>query len=135
MKKLITFYFIATIISPIHVAWSATPGNEYNVMGVSVVEQYFDALAQGNAQVIKTLLGGNLLKQQEAMLSNPNYGTHLRKIYANAKFEITNQETIDSDKLAIDTRIILNTQDQMNIRFILGKSDNKNYKIMAEKEI
>ena len=86
----------------------------------SVLQQYFQALAAGQTEEIKNLLGGKQLDNQINRLNNPEYGKFLQSIYSNSKFEIV-KSTISGNEIQIDANIIQSEQEMKPIRFHLQK--------------
>ena len=80
-----------------------------------VVDRYFDALKQGDTGTIQSLLGGDLLTVQKALLDNPTYPEHLITMYKDATYEITALETSQDGYLVVDAKISMNDEESMKV--------------------
>lgn len=123
-------WYAVLLFSP--AAWSATLPTAEQLEAEAVVLNYFDALHQGDTDVIATLLDGPLLEKRQSLLNNPGYADRLRSLYQNAQFHVVGYSTLDADSVAIDTRIDLNDQETIESRFILIKDLNNPFRIHQE---
>ncbi len=92
----------------------------------AVVDRYFDAHKQGDTATIQSLLDGDLLTEQKALLNNPSYPSHLINMYQTAIFEITSLETFDDASISVDTKIIINDEESMQATFLLHRAEREN---------
>jgi len=92
----------------------------------AVVDRYFDALKQGDTQTIQSLLDGDLLTEQKALLNNPMYPGHLISMYQVATFEVITLETFDDGSIAVDTNVIIDNEESMHTRYLLHRAPREN---------
>ena len=105
-----------------------------------VLVRFFDAQVLGDTGTIKTFLGGHLLKKREKLLNNPSYSDFLRKTYKNARLEIIAYERLKENTIQIDTIILMNEQETIQVNFILVKeslpsNSSLSYRIHSQKVI
>lgn len=99
---------------------------------IDAVNRYLGAVMVGDVAGLREYLAPNLLEERRALLGNPNYPLTLQNAYANATFDIIGSQTVGSDKIRVDVRIVLNGQNAIHSRFLLAKIDN-HYLIVAER--
>jgi hypothetical protein len=88
----------------------------------AVIELFINAQAEGNTEVIKETLGGDLLKKRLKLLDNPDYPSFLRDVYKGCSFEILNYKSLKKDSMQIDVIIDIDEQESQKIRFLLIKT-------------
>jgi hypothetical protein len=70
-----------------------------------VVQRYVDALPQGDAVTLKSLLSGRLLKSSERQLDDPGYSAFLVKHYSGTSLEVTDYHTLQPDTVAVNVAV------------------------------
>lgn len=101
----------------------------------AVVNQYFSALSNGDLTAIGKLLGPKLLKRRARLLSNPVYGSQLKKLYRNLNFEIKSKRVIDDLTVSVAVNVTYESGSKNNFRFTLKKIDSSGMRIIIEDEI
>ena len=102
---------------------------------VAVIEQYFNALSEGDTNTIRSLLGPSLLKQRERMLQNPTYSTYLIKHYNNIQHTISVPQLLNDNTVAIKVELSRDNTIQHKYQFILRLFDQSAIRIDDEEEI
>ncbi len=87
----------------------------------AVVDRYFDAHKQGDTATIQSLLDGDLLTEQKALLNNPSYPQHLVEMYMDASYEVTSLKLSDDGYLAVAADIRLNDEESTQITYLLRR--------------
>jgi len=132
MKKLILYYFLIFATPTIALAQMTTD----EASAITSINQYFDALKIGDTQQIKTLLSGNMLNNTSSLLNNPDYQAYLQKKYAGAQLEIVSAKTLSNKTILVNTKIQLNVNEILHLKFQLKKDhvDTQKYVIYSESE-
>ena len=101
----------------------------------SLLSEYFNMLENGNTSGVLNLLTGPMLKNNQNLLrNNSTYADFLRERYRNCSFLITKYKLIDTSKSVVDVVIMLDTREEISIRFTL-LAERDRLKISAEEEI
>ena len=76
-----------------------------------VVTQYLEAMQRGEVELVKSYLGGNLLKKRIVLLEqNKKYSSFLKNLYRDAEFIVSNDPSkFEYSKRIIDIQIIYPT--------------------------
>jgi len=69
----------------LHSVYAGSTGKIEAVAATGFVEQYFEALRQGDTAAVLDMLGPELRERYKSALSNPKYAEHLRSIYQGAE--------------------------------------------------
>lgn len=139
-RELLLIMFCLIILLTGTTAWADEQQTAEQEEAQAVVTRYFDALAQGDTETIKYLLGGKFLQRREKILSNPVYPDLLSELYALAEFEIIRSAPVGNNAIAVDTIITLNPQEIIKTRFLLAKlghapEEESRFRIVGENEL
>jgi len=99
-----------------------------------VVNQYMQALMQGDTEIVRSLLIDNELARKSSMLKNPTYPGFLQKIYNNAQYQISNTELSGADKIIVDVLVTYASQEKAKFRLWLRNTDDSGMRIFFETE-
>ncbi len=117
MKTLVSIFLAATLaLSQSVVAQVETQET------TAVMNRYFDSLSQGNTDAIRSLLGGQLLANRSALLSNPTYPAFLQQTYGGAQFEIEKIEAAGDTDVMVDVAIKFDKANVAHTRLLLRKT-------------
>jgi len=103
---------------------ASAPQSKHAVEAQTVLLRYLDALAQGDTDVVRSLLGGDLLEKRRRLLENPTYSGYLIDTYGSARFSIDNIEDRSPDSVAIDISVIIDQATISQRRFLLQKEQS-----------
>jgi len=121
MKKLILSTLIISYIFFINTALAQPSKSE--LAAINVVNKYFVALQQGDINTIKTVLGGNLLRQTESYLGQANYGTQLIARFSDSTLDIVSSRTINDNTVAVNAIIQINVDEQLKLIYKLQNTN------------
>jgi hypothetical protein len=96
-----------------------------------VVREYFECLKEGNVQALRTLMGGELLKERTRAMSSDRYPDFLRKYFRGAVLQSVILEPIDHDTNYAELHI----SQGKNLSFILLKISRKNHSWLVTEEV
>ena len=100
-----------------------------------VVIRYFQALKEGNTDLIKSLISGKLHKKKKDLLeSNSNYSLFLKRLYQGANTQIIDIVMVGDKNCHVDAEIKLRDGSQLLTRFLLTRNDNDDWQISDEIE-
>lgn len=102
------------------------------------IEQYFDALGQGDTETVLAMLGPELRQRYERVLSSPYYGEHLRSTYRGAELNDLAYEDRPSGAVMIAS-LRFSDGELRRIQFGLerrdGKVESSDLEIVSEQEL
>ena len=98
---------------------------------LETVEDYLAALMAGDVEGVRETLGGFLASERDALLSNPNYSTSLRRAYAGADYRIVHSEQLPDGSARVDAELLLADDQALSVQFVLEAQDS-GYKIVSE---
>ena len=106
----------------------------------SVLNNYFNALSNGDVTAIKNLIGGQLLEKRKSTLDNPTYPRMLSNMYKQARYDILDTKLLKNNEISVNVSITLNPNEIIYTRFILGNTDTPSgtrpsLKIIGEQDI
>lgn len=117
MKKLILLPLIISCLFFINTAQAQPSKSE--LAAIDVVNKYFAALQQGDVNTIKTVLGGNLLRQTENYLDQANYGTQLVARFSGSTLDIASSRIINDNTVVVNAVIQINADEQLKLSYKL----------------
>jgi len=100
-----------------------------------VLGNYFNALKNGDLSAIRSLLGPQLLKRREGLLSNPEYSKKLMEIHENVKYTMTGHRLNNNNTLAVFVDVTANNAKARKYQFTMENLDQKGLCIIKENEI
>jgi hypothetical protein len=89
---------------------------------MAILQTFLDAQVDGRPEVIKQLLGGELLEKRSPLLENPAYAAFMREAYAGARYEMVDWQNVSMNSIQIDVRFDSSDQDAKRIRYILTRN-------------
>lgn len=111
----------------------AQPQANVNVAeATAVVNQYMQALMQGDINIARSQLAEKLLKTKMNTFSNPDYPQFLRKLYKNAEYEIVGSELRDNRMVAVDVLITHSGVEKSGFRLWLEDNNGLGLRIFME---
>lgn len=121
MNRIGKLFFLVILVSMAFITHSKAASRSGDQLEANaVVNNYFNALTQGDTNAIKSLLGGDLFEKRKRLLDNPTYPEHLINTYSNARLELTNNVS-GNDSITVDAAITLNSGETMNRQYLLKK--------------
>jgi hypothetical protein len=129
LRNVVLFLLFSS--SVLSIAMDTAPTSD-EALAVASVQAYMDALMVGDVARMRAHLAPKLLAERKALLDNPAYSQHILNAYRNASYEVVDQLWVSSDKVRVDVKIQLNSQDVVHSRFELQRIENT-YRIIAER--
>jgi hypothetical protein len=111
-------FFLLGLVLSLAVGAAATgqPANPADAL----VSAYYDALRSGDVDGMARLIGGRLLRQQQALLSNPTYSEHLLEAYGDRSFSITeHSQTADANRIVVEVEETIAADERIRLQYVL----------------
>jgi len=100
-----------------------------------VLGNYFNALKNGDLSAIRNVLGPELLRRREGLLSNPDYSNKLMEIHKDVKYTMTGHRLNNNNTLAVFVDVTTNNAKSRKYQFTMENIDQKGLCIIKENEI
>ena len=126
MTRTIRFATFLILLSSSFMSMSA--GNAPSVNELSAIEtvnSYLSALMAGNTSQARLLLAPRIADERRALFDNSNYPAQLQQAYANASYDVIGSKEINTEKVQVEVRVMLNQQDTVHSQFVLTKINNQ----------
>lgn len=131
-----TFWLSVLLLLPLTYVQAERPVDTHQVSAAAkVLGSYFNALKNGDLGTIRGLLGPELIKRREGLLSNPEYSNKLMEIHKGVEYTITGHRLNKNNTLAVFVDVSENNARVRKYQFTMENIDQKGLRIINENEI
>ena len=96
--------------------------SEDQKQAMAVLQTCLDAHIDGRPEIIKQLLGGELLEKRSPLLENPAYADFIKETYAGTRYEMVDWQNVSKDSIQIDVSFNSSDQEIKRIRYLLTRN-------------
>lgn len=88
----------------------------------NLVSQYLIAIANGDTETIRTLIGGELLKSRSMLLDNPDYSAQLIEAHQDRTLSVTDANVVGPEQVEVDLRVKESGETRFDIHLLVAKT-------------